>query len=426
MNQDMTRGQRGLLLFALIFAGEAIFTLPYHVTRFFRPTFLDVFELSATELGVAQSTYGIVAVVAYFLGGPLADRIKPQNLLAGSLGITALGGLYLASFPSKAGLAILWAFFGASTILLFWASLIKVTRTWGGQGQQGLAYGMLDGGRGLVAALLASAGVMAFSMAFPAGYESTTLEQKAEILRRVIYGYTSVTALAGLLIWWCLRALPDNAVTNSLPLAQTFKQMAQILRMKTVWLQAIVLLCAYTSYKAFDQYALFAVRGHGLDEVTAAQIVAVGVWTRPVAALLLGLIGDRLGISRVALCCFVLLACSHALFAFTGTVLGTASMVLMNTLVTGIAIFGLRGLYFGLLEEGQVPLALTGTAVGWVSVIGYLPDIYIGAVAGYLIDHSPGLAGVQHLFILLLGFTLVGAVAAALFQRQAHALGSNG
>jgi len=101
-------------------------------------------------------------------------------------------------------------------------------------------------------------------------------------------------------------------------------------------------------------------------------------------------------------------------------------MVLMNTLVTGITIFGLRGLYFGLLEEGQVPLALTGTAVGWVSVIGYLPDIYIGAVAGYLIDHSPGLAGFQHLFILLLGFTLVGAVAAALFQRQAHALGSNG
>ena len=44
--------QRGLVIFSLICAGEAIFTLPYHVTRFFRPTFLEVFDLTATELGV--------------------------------------------------------------------------------------------------------------------------------------------------------------------------------------------------------------------------------------------------------------------------------------------------------------------------------------------------------------------------------------
>jgi len=97
------------------------------------------------------------------------------------------------------------------------------------------------------------------------------------------------------------------------------------------------------------------------------------------------------------------------------------SMILLNTLVTGIAIFGLRGLYFGLLEEGQIPLAVTGTAVGLVSVIGYTPDVYIAAVAGYLIDQSPGLAGFQHLFMLLLGFSVVGAIAAIAFVRQARA-----
>jgi MFS family permease len=91
------------------------------------------------------------------------------------------------------------------------------------------------------------------------------------------------------------------------------------------------------------------VRGHGIDEIDAAQIVATGAWTRPIAALALGLLGDRFGISRMALVCFVLLIISHSLFAFTGTALGTLSMILLNTLVTGIAIFGLRGLYFGLL-----------------------------------------------------------------------------
>jgi len=120
----------------------------------------------------------------------------------------------------------------------------------------------------------------------------------------------------------------------------------------------------------------------------------------------------------MALVCFVLLICSHALFAFTGAALGTFSMIMLNTVVTGIAIFGLRGLYFGLLEEGQVPLAVTGTAVGLVSVMGYTPDVYVAAVAGYLIDQSPGLAGFQHLFIVLLAFSVVGAAAALGFNRQ--------
>ena len=145
----------------------------------------------------------------------------------------------------------------------------------------------------------------------------------------------------------------------------------------------------------FDQYALFAVRGHGIDEVDAAQMVAVGAWARPVAALGLGLLGDRFGISRMALLCFVLLIFSHSLFAFTGNAMGTLTLILLNTLVTCIAIFGLRGLYFGLLQEGQIPLAFTGTAVGLVSVLGYAPDIYIAAVAGFLIDRSPGLEGFQ-------------------------------
>ena len=417
-----SKWQRALIILSLILAGEAIFTLPYHVTRFFRPTFLEVFDLTATELGVAQSAYGFIAMAAYFFGGPLADRFEPRKLLAGSLWATALGGLYLATFPDVTGVMLIWGFFGLTNILLFWAALIKVTRAWGGERQQGLAYGLLDGGRGLLAAILASAGVFAFSVAFPLGYDAATLDQKAAVLREVIYGYTGVTAAVGVLVWFTLRGLDDQqAGAQRLTLSEFVAQIKSVIQLKLVWLQATVLVCAYTSYKAFDQYALFAVRGHGIDEIDAAQIVAAGAWTRPIAALALGLLGDRFGISRMATVCFVLLIISHSLFAFTGNALGTLSMIMLNTLVTGIAIFGLRGLYFGLLEEGQIPLAITGTAVGLVSVIGYTPDVFIAAVAGYLIDQSPGLMGFQHLFTLLLGFSVIGAVAAVLFDRHAAA-----
>jgi sugar phosphate permease len=413
-----SRWQRGLVIFSLICAGEAIFTLPYHVTRFFRPTFLEVFDLTATELGVAQSAYGFVAMVAYFFGGPLADRYEPRVLMAGSLWATAAGGLYLASFPDVVGVMLVWGFFGLTSILLFWAALIKVTRAWGGDNQQGMAYGLLDGGRGLLAAVLASVGVFVFSTAFPLGYDEATLVQKGVILKQVIYGYTAVTAGVGVMVWITLRGLGEDANPVSRPSpSQVVEHLKSVVRLKVVWLQTAVVVCAYTSYKAFDQYALFAVRGHGLDEIDAAEIVTIGAWTRPIAALVLGILGDRWGISRMAAVCFVLLIISHSLFAFTGTALGSLTMILLNTVVTGVAIFGLRGLYFGLLQEGRIPLAQTGTAVGVVSVIGYTPDVYVAAVAGFLIDQNPGLLGFQHLFIMLLVFSIVGALAALQFPK---------
>jgi nitrate/nitrite transporter NarK len=245
------------------------------------------------------------------------------------------------------------------------------------------------------------------------------LTHKGAVLKQVIYGYTTVTAAVGVLVWFTLKGFSeDNEKSNQHSTSQFFRQVKSVIQLKAVWLQATVVVCAYTSYKAFDQYALFAVRGHGIDEIDAAEIVTIGAWTRPIAALALGVLGDRWGISRMALACFVLLIISHSLFAFTGTALGSLGMILLNTLVTGIAIFGLRGLYFGLLEEGQVPLAQTGTAVGVVSVIGFTPDVYVAAVAGFLIDHSPGLLGFQHLFGILLIFSVVGAIAALQFPKH--------
>ena len=89
-----------------------------------------------------------------------------------------------------------------------------------------------------------------------------------------------------------------------------------------------------------------------------------------------------------------------------------------NLFVSGAAVFALRGVYFALLEESAVPSRLTGTAVGLVSVVGYTPDIFFGAITGRLLDAAPGAAGHQHYFILLALIAIIGAFAAALLLRS--------
>lgn len=158
----MRSSRRFLLLILLMVAGEAAFVLPFVVSRIFRPTFLEVFNLSNLELGSAFSVYGSIATVCYFFGGPIADRFSARNILAVSLVITGLSGFIMARIPNLTNLTILYAFWGISTVLLFWSPCMKAVRLYGGEDTQGRAYGSVDAGRGFFAALIGTFSVVLF------------------------------------------------------------------------------------------------------------------------------------------------------------------------------------------------------------------------------------------------------------------------
>jgi sugar phosphate permease len=178
--------KRILHMLVLILAGEMIFSLPFHTARFFRPTLLDTFGFSNTELGDAFAVYGVTAMLSYFPGGALADRFTARKLMSLSLLATAAGGLYMATFPGFLPMTLLYGYWGITTIFLFWAAMIRATREWGGRESQGVAFGILDGGRGLVAAGFAMFAVFVLAVHLPAEVLQASAESRREGLRNVI------------------------------------------------------------------------------------------------------------------------------------------------------------------------------------------------------------------------------------------------
>lgn len=409
-------------MLGLILAGEAIYALPFHVTRFFRPTVLEVFDLSNTELGTAQAVYGVVAMLAYFPGGPLADRFPARKLLAWSLWTTAVGGLYMATMPDFRGAMMIWGFFGFTTILLFWAALIRATREWGGHDEQGRAFGFLEGGRGALAAFLATLGAALFGLMFPEGYSNASPEGKRQALSLIIYGYTAVTAATGVYVWFVLSDGHPSGQPNleewNPARESTWSHIMRVFRMPSVWLTSIIVVCAYVGYKGFDNYSLFAVEAYGMSEVEAAGVAAIGAWMRPLAAVAAGFLGDRFIVSRMTVLCFAVLLASQLFFAIHTPQPGVVWFLLGNILIGSSAIFGIRSLYFALLEESKVPAAVTGTAVGLVSVIGYTPDIFVSYTGGVLLDNSPGFTGHQHYFYFLAFFAAIGLIVSYTLMRR--------
>ncbi len=397
---------------ALIASGEAIFFLPFVIARIFRPTLLDVFGLTNFELGTVFSIYGVVAMAAYFAGGFLADRYPANRLMTVALIATAAGGVVLARVPDLGSLRILFGYWGLTTIFLFWAALIRATRLWGGASAQGRAYGILDGGRGLFAALMASLGVWIFAAMLPVEAASASLDERTAALLRTIWVFTVITVVTALLVWLAVPAERRGRRPAERPIFTS-----AVLRMPSVWVQALIVLCAYVGYKSGDDFGLWARDAFGYDDVASARLATVSFWIRPLAALGAGLLADRLRASRVMVLCFAILAAGSLGIASGWLTAGLPWLIASTVAVTAIGLHSLRGVYFAVMDEAGIPWALTGSAVGVISFVGFTPDVFMGPLSGFLLDRAPGAAGHQHLFTVVAAFALVGLLASAWLPR---------
>ena len=414
--------RRILFIAALVIAGEMVFGLPFHTARFFRPTLLEVFGFTNTQLGDLFAAYGVTAMLSYFPGGALADRYSARKLLTLSLFATAAGGLYMATIPGAMQMAMLYGFWGVTTIFLFWGALIRATRDWGGQAAQGTAFGILESGRGLTAAVVAVVAVALFASFMPEDVLSATDAERRAGLRAIILLYSAAAVGAGILVWYVIPESNNNTQEKR----SSFSGMAEVVRRPIIWAQAAIIVCAYTMFRGVDNYSLYAVQVLGMDELRAAGFAATAAYVRPVAALTAGLIADRFDATRSIGAAFVLLAIVYAMLSvMTPDVVGT-SVIVVSIFISLFGVFALRGIYFALLEETRTPRNITGAAVGMVSLVGFTPEIFLAPIAGRILDATPGAGGHLNVFLLFAVVATCGiAVVAWLYCLKRNQLQDN-
>ncbi|MDB4438816.1 MFS transporter [bacterium] len=397
-------------LLLLILAGESVFILPFVLARVFRPTVLDAFALDNVQLGLCFSVYGLVALLSYIFGGPLADKYPPRKLIATALWLTALGGLVYATFPSFTVLRILYGYWGFTTIFIFWAPMIKATRVWGGSTSQGKAFGFLDGGRGLVGALFGAMGVLVFALFITSEISAATVSESKAAFKYVILISSGLVAFVGLLVWVFMKM--DPKIESEIILEKiTASQIKDVLKLPSVWLLMIIILCAYVGYKITDVLSLYAKDVMLYDQIQSAKVGTSLLFIRPIIGVMIGILADRSQTTFWLLVSFVISFFGALLFA-TGIITDSeTALFFVSILVVATGIYAARSLYFAVMERGQIPLILTGTAVGLISVVGYTPDIFAGPAMGYLLDNSPGAQGHQHVFYMLAIFSFIGGLA---------------
>lgn len=401
---------RWLYMGGLMLAGESIYMLPY-MRKTFQTSMEAVFGVSSTEIGLLNSAFGILALVCYFPSGWLADHFSARKLLTLSLVTTGFGGLLLLTKPGFAGLLGIHAFWGITSILTFWGALIKATREWGRSDRQGLGFGLLDAGRGAVAAVLASLATAAYA------YAGTT----ADGLTAVIWVYSLAPLLAGAVIW---VVVPDELHAGGARegdrRGKSWARVKDTAGRPEVWLLAAVVFCAYLLFLGTYSFPAFAERAYGQSQTFGAVLGTVRDWMRPLAAIAAGLLADRLRATHTISGAFLVLIAAYASLLLVPPEFGGLQLLWLQVPAAAAAVFALRGIYFAVLEEAGIPHYLTGTAVGIVSFIGFMPDAFAHLLSGWFADRFPGALGYRYYFGILAGFAGAGLLAALAIRRCTH------
>jgi nitrate/nitrite transporter NarK len=392
----------------LCLSGSIIYWLPFLSEIYYVPM-QDAFGFSKTQMGVLLSIFGFVSLVSYFPGGWLADRIAPRILISTALLVTSAGGFIFSTFPSFEICVLLHGVWGLATGCIFWSALIKATRTWASRQRQGRAFGILEGGRNFTDMVIAT--VMLSVFAWRGGSDAALSEQ--------IVFYASAALVLGVFVWLVMDhdpAPPDSS--GELSSSISLEGFSVVLKLPIVWLTAIIIFAAYSGYWGVVYFTPYATEAFELGSVLGGAVGTSKLWIAAAAAVVAGLIADRIGSAKVVFGAFVLMTTGFLIFALVPATPNLVPLLLVNVAVVASAVYALRGIYFSLLEQGNVPVVYTGTAIGVISVLGYTPDIFLPALGGVILDANPGARGYQYLFLLVTALSAIGMVAAYIVYRR--------
>jgi MFS family permease len=403
-----SKTQRYIQLILLVIAAGAIYPILY-LRQVYQPTMLEVFHITDSQLGYLYSSLGTIFLLSYLPSGWLADRLAPRLLICFSLIATGVLGLWYSTAPSFPMLMMIFGGWGLSTGLTFWAAVIKRVTMIAGTHEQGRFFGLLDGGRGLIEAMLATIAITLF-----AWVTQTRGETVAAGFKLVVYMYAFLCIALGVV----LALVKDPQGTQDAAANRAVRQRNNVLvdlktlaKIPELWLVAAIVFCGYQVFWATYSFSAYLHEGEiGLTVVMAGTITTLKLWMRPIGGIGGGFLGDRY--SKVSVLVIALFLAALSLVGLMAAPRISSHVLLVSlVLFIGILTYAIRGLYWSLLDRCNVPVATMGLAIGLISVLGYSPDVFLPLINGYLTQTFPGVFGYQLYFGYVAAMAALGGFA---------------
>lgn len=390
-------------LIILAVAGSLIYGLPYFRTYYY-DAYLETYHLTNTQMGSLGSMFGIFGMVSYLFGGVVADFISTKKLLSISLVLTGVAGFGHLFATNYTMLLIIYLVWGFTALFAFWPALLKGIRSLASPDEQGKAYGFMEAGRGVMNAVH-----LAIALAIIT-YVTGKRGSAAGLNSGIIF-YSVVVIVLGVLVFLFFKDPEDSEKSERF----NFKQVITVIKLPQVWLLCLILCCTYVmnmSYAYFNPYATSAL---GVAMIGGTIVTIMADYIRPFASMGGGVLADRMGRPKIMAICFAVMAAGTFVIALFPTMSLPVFVGLCAIVYVGM--YCNYGIVFSLMEEGGIPMEVSGTAIGMISTIGYLPEVICPAAAGIILD-TYSVTGYKYYFIAVAVIMLIGIGGIVLWNRS--------
>ncbi|WP_236633599.1 MFS transporter [Campylobacter armoricus] len=394
-------------LLLLSFCGSIIYGLPYF-RKYYYDDYMALYNLNNFQMGLLGSAYGLLGLFSYALGGYLADRFAPKKLLIFSLTATGCGGLLHLYFTSLNALLVIYGIWGITSLLTFWPSLIKIVRSLANSKEQARAYGIFEGGRGVVGAIHLAIATSIF------GYFQTK-SLASQGIEMVIVFYSLAPIISAILLFFLLKDKVEEQ-SEKLKLQDLFI----LLKNSALWLIVAITFCTYFFNMSFYYFTPYASNIIGTSAVFAAILTVLAQYIRPVSSTIGGFIADGYGKAKVMLIGFVMMGVGVMFLMLSSNLSGFLQMAILTSacVIVYVAMYSNFGIYYSLLSEGKIPMHLTGMAIGIVSTFGYLPEVFAPLLAGDLLDRYAGVKGYHYYFSIMIIMAILGVIFCTIWIKK--------
>lgn len=397
-------------LLLIAFAGSIIYGLPYF-RLYYYDAYMEIYQLTNTQMGTLGSAYGLLGLISYFIGGVLADKFSAKWLMIGSLIATGIGGFAHLFFTDYKVLVCIYALWGLTSLLTFWPALLKMIRTLARDEEQSRAYGTFEGGRGVANALH-----MAVATAIFGFFEAKLLAGVG--IKWIIIFYSVCPIICGVLFIFLLKNTAESEKTETKKMKMS--DIIRVLKMPAVWMMIIITFTTYTFNMSYFYITPYATNILGTSAVLAAVLTVLAQYIRPVASTGGGFLADKFGKSRLMMVGFSSMIIGMLLVILVPTMgkgMQMAAMIVACVLVY-LAMYSNYGVYFSMQAEGGIPIEISGIAIGVIATVGYLPEVICPFVAGKTLDAFEGVTGYYYYFAGMIVMAVIGFATCLIWYRR--------
>lgn len=405
MEKQKKGAKKWFAFIVLTLTAGLIYRVPYLKTVFYKPM-MEAFAITNSQISQLMTVYSLTKTILYIPAGILVDRFDNRKMLVISLAMLAVLTFVYSAIPSMAIMYLIYGLMAISNVI-FWVAFVKAVRMFGTEKEQGSVFGYSEGIR-------AAASLIINFIAL--GIYAKLQVSSASPLSGVLILYGAVYVLMGVAILFLVPSGTGNEPGHTVK----FKDYVDVLKVPAVWLVSLLVMCAYSVQVASEYTTKY------LNDVMAMSAVAAGVVATIrsygiglFAAPIIGKVTDKVK-SSYSHSVIVLLLCEIVLTVILLIIPGNPSYVVLciiTVLAFAAAMYALRGVYYATMGEAGVPIAMTGTATGIISVIGYLPDTFMNLLIGNKLDKYPGAAGYKYIFIYMIVFAALGIAVASVIKK---------